>query len=198
MLQVKGSMQTGLSLYEVHEKNLRLARPNLVLTQTLCDVCAPNRKDVDAAVARLLGRCDPGSEGAGGGEGPADTPAAGVCDVISLEPTSLATVADTFVTIAGACGVVERGAELKRGFLDGFRQLHDACEAHTAGAPAPSVMMLEWLDPPYDGGTCARALCLSLPVSLCLSVSVSVSLRLSLSLSLSRSLALHVSACLRR
>ena len=51
---VKNTLKTGLSLYGLREELLRDAKPDVVLTQTLCSVCAVDEAEV-ARVCRRLG-----------------------------------------------------------------------------------------------------------------------------------------------
>mmetsp|Transcript_33284 Transcript_33284/g.72642 ORF Transcript_33284/g.72642 Transcript_33284/m.72642 type:complete len:653 (+) Transcript_33284:49-2007(+) len=128
---VKASLQRNISLYEVDEAALAKVQPDLIVTQTLCDVCAPAINDVRAAIARMASKSSEDIQ------------------VMSLEPTTIREVAESFVTVAEACGVKERGEELQRKFLAGFEELQastGACSSH------PTVLMLEWLDPPFDAG----------------------------------------------
>src|SRR5580704_15371611 len=53
--QVKASLRSALSLYEVKGDVLARLRPDVLLTQDLCDVCAVSRKDVEETVRRLVG-----------------------------------------------------------------------------------------------------------------------------------------------
>src|SRR5882762_1375742 len=46
-------MRDGLSLYEVDEKLLQELAPDLILTQDLCQVCAPSGNEVSQAVNLL-------------------------------------------------------------------------------------------------------------------------------------------------
>ncbi len=131
---VRQSLSSGLSLYELREDALRRARPTLILTQALCSVCAPAHDEV-AEVCRRLGAAladDEGSEPT----------------VIHLEPATLAGVAATFETVAAAAGVVERGRSLRQGFDDKLRALR----AVTATTSRPKVLLLEWLEPPFNAG----------------------------------------------
>jgi hypothetical protein len=73
--------------------------------------------------------------------------------IVSLKPTSLQDVADSFVTVASACGVQERGQKLRDEFLDDLDQLHAAIDnSRDKEKPKPTLLLLEWLDPPFDGG----------------------------------------------
>ncbi|KAL7495069.1 hypothetical protein ACHAWT_005571 [Skeletonema menzelii] len=132
---VKNSVHNGLSLYNLNDTALADAKPSVILTQSLCDVCAVAKSEVDNEVA-----CNfrPGQ-----------------CKVISLEPESLEEVVDTFVTTAHACGVPERGDELKSKFWEAAKKVQEVVSLSSKrkeGKEKPRIMFLEWLDPPYDAG----------------------------------------------
>ncbi len=46
-------MREGRSLYEVDEKLLQALAPDLILTQDLCQVCAPSGNEVSQALSLL-------------------------------------------------------------------------------------------------------------------------------------------------
>ena len=118
------------SLYPIVQSEWELAAPTLVLTQDLCSVCAPSPEDI----IHLMGHDSD-------------------VKVVSLKPTSLQDVADSFVIIASACGVLERGQKLRDKFLDDLNRLHATIDdCHDKEQPKPSLLLLEWLDPPFDGG----------------------------------------------
>src|SRR5262245_4417689 len=50
---VKSRLATAASLYTIDEPALRTLAPDVILTQGLCDVCAPALDDVTALAARL-------------------------------------------------------------------------------------------------------------------------------------------------
>jgi iron complex transport system substrate-binding protein len=131
---VKNSLHNGLSLYNLNDTALTDSKPSVILTQSLCDVCAVARDEVDNEVA-----CNfrPGQ-----------------CKVISLEPESLEEVVDTFITVAEACGLKERGEELKAKFWNDVSQIQEAVKLSSkkTDGKQPRIMFLEWLDPPYDAG----------------------------------------------
>ncbi|KAL9179378.1 hypothetical protein ACHAXT_008668 [Thalassiosira profunda] len=91
---VKTSVHSGISLYNLNDTALTDAQPSIVLTQSLCDVCAVAKDEVDGEVACNF--------------------APGQCKVLSLEPESLEEVIGTFKTVADACGVKQRGIDLAR------------------------------------------------------------------------------------
>src|SRR5215472_12401904 len=52
--RVKAILQEGLSVYRVHGDLLRELRPDVIVTQTQCEVCAVSLRDVTEAVCSWL------------------------------------------------------------------------------------------------------------------------------------------------
>jgi iron complex transport system substrate-binding protein len=123
---VKSIVGEGRALYSLDEERLAELAPDLIVTQAVCDVCAVSFEDVVAVAARLPGRPR----------------------VLQQDPSSLTEVLEDVTRLGAAAGVEERAREL-RGELE--RRL-EAVRAAVAGAPAPRVLALEWLDPPFVGG----------------------------------------------
>ena len=128
---VQDSIHKGLSLYNLNDKGLTDTQPNIILTQSLCKVCAVDKDEVDEEVACSF---KPGQ-----------------CRVLSVQPESLNQVVDTFVTIAEACGVPQRGMILKNKFWEDVSRIQQAV-ALSKVKSRPTVLFLEWLDPPFDAG----------------------------------------------
>ena len=126
--QVKRLVSEGISIYRVDAERLRAARPDLVLTQDHCEVCAASPRDLEQALASWTGSAP---------------------RVVSVAPQSLADVWGTLHTVAAACGVPERGVSLARSLTDRLTEIGERCGALT---PRPSVVCLEWLDPPMARG----------------------------------------------
>ena len=116
----------GEAIYGLNVKALEGLAPDLIVTQALCAVCAVSYDDV-CSVASVL----PGEP-----------------EVLSLDPETLDEVLADLVRLGEACGVADRGVRL-RGELNG--RLVSVSRA-VEGAPKPSVLALEWLDPPFIGG----------------------------------------------
>jgi len=118
----------GLSIYELDAERLRALEPDVIVTQTLCDVCAATPADLEAALCAWTGAAP---------------------TIVALAPLSLDDVLRDVTRIAAAIGRAERGEALEG-------ELRARIESLTAlGASAsgrPRVAALEWLDPPIAGG----------------------------------------------
>lgn len=125
--QVRRQVETSLSVYSVDAAALQALRPDVILTQMQCEVCAVSERDVAAALA--------GWEG----ERPR---------VVSLSPQSLGDVLADVERVGEALGVAERGRALARQ----LRARIDEVAARVAGRPRRRVVLLEWLDPIMTAG----------------------------------------------
>jgi iron complex transport system substrate-binding protein len=117
----------GRALYTLDLAMLEELRPDLIVTQSLCGVCAVAEGEVQAAVCTLPGRPR----------------------VVNLEPTSLREVLESVGTVADAAGVADRGPPV----VDSLRERIDAVVARSVTArDRPRVVLLEWIDPPFSCG----------------------------------------------
>lgn len=115
------------SLYTLNEELLRELKPDLVLTQELCDVCAVSYAEVKHA-ARLL---DVGTQ------------------VVSLEPTTLDDVLGTIELVGELAGRRDQAGELVSSLRARLAAVRDRIAEQT---PRPRVWVSEWLEPPYSAG----------------------------------------------
>ena len=114
------------SIYSLDVKLLGELKPDLILTQGICDVCAVSLGIVEQAAARLP-----------------KTPR-----VLSMNPVSLDGVLDATVEVGDAVG---RGAEA-RTKVAALRERLARVEETVAGLPRSHVGCIEWLDPPFSAG----------------------------------------------
>ena len=126
--RVKSSASQGLSLYDVDGARLRELAPDVILTQTQCEVCAVSLKDVEAAVCGML-----------------DRPA----QIVSLHPNSLADLWRDIRLVAAALGLEDRDEVLVGRLQDRFSQLKSSVQRLRT---RPRVACLEWLDPLMAAG----------------------------------------------
>jgi iron complex transport system substrate-binding protein len=116
----------GRHLYELDEATLARLDVDLIVTQAVCAVCAVSYDDVVAVAARLPSRPR----------------------VISLDPSKLAEVLADVPRLGEAAGVADRGIRLSKALDERLIAVRRAVD----GAPRPTVVALEWLDPPFIGG----------------------------------------------
>ncbi len=124
---VRETLATNGTLYTLDEPLMRELRPDLILTQKLCDVCAVGYGSVARMAAQLPGPPR----------------------VVNLEPACLNDVFDNIRTAAAIAGVAQRGAEV-------VAQLQERVERVRARAQSaanrPRCYLMEWVDPPFCAG----------------------------------------------
>ena len=87
---VAGKVHTGTSIYHIDQDALKKANPDLILTQELCEVCAPSFTEVKSACKILDGDRK----------------------IISLEPTNLEQILDSILIVGNATGKEEKAEQL--------------------------------------------------------------------------------------
>ena len=123
---VSERLRAGDSLYTLDEAKLRELSPELILTQRLCDVCAPAYGSVAALAAALPSRPQ----------------------VLNLEPRSLRDIIRCVADVAGAMGHADRAAEVCRG----LERRTAAVVRRVKGLPRPTTFVMEWADPIFNAG----------------------------------------------
>jgi iron complex transport system substrate-binding protein len=123
---VRAQLAAGQDLYTLDAGALAALKPDLILTQDLCRVCALPSGHVDEALEHL--GCQ--------------------AEVLSLDPNSLDDVLGTIVAVGERAGVRDRAATL----VAGLRGRLDAVRQRVAGRPMPRVAVIEWVDPPFTAG----------------------------------------------
>jgi iron complex transport system substrate-binding protein len=123
---VKERTLAGESIYELDADMLHELRPDLIVTQALCSVCAVSYDDVRAIAQEIETRPQ----------------------VISLDPHTVGEVFSDARTLAQATDCKDAAAELVRAASVRIDRIRLAVR----GAPRPRVAALEWLDPPFAAG----------------------------------------------
>jgi iron complex transport system substrate-binding protein len=123
---VKQLTEAGRSIYELDEEGLRRLRPDLIVTQALCSVCAVSVDDVRAVAERM----DP------------------VPEVVALDPHTLGEVLGDVRTLAQATGTKDAAVDL----IQQAAARIDRVRVAMAGVDRVRVAALEWLDPVFVGG----------------------------------------------
>ncbi len=127
-LALKERLARALSIYEVDAPLLKRLQPDLIITQTQCEVCAVSPADVERAVCELTDRR---------------------ARILALEPNGLDDVWTDIARVADALGVPERGAELVRRLQWRVAEIQRRAAALAA---RPRVAVVEWIEPLMAAG----------------------------------------------
>ena len=119
---VRGLVERGLSIYELDVDKLRSLKPDVIITQDQCNVCAVPLAEVEAAVRDVL---------------------ASDVQVVSLSPRTLNDVWRDIGRVAHVLGRDDAGATI---VADGKARLATLA-GQIAGFGRPVVACIEWLDP---------------------------------------------------
>jgi len=124
---VRDRIATGRALYSLDLPELERVRPDLVVTQTLCEVCAVAEEEVREACSALPG-------------GPR---------ILNLEPTTLHEVLESIRVVGKAVRMARHAEEVVSRLAARVEQV----KARTSTLDhRPRIVFLEWLDPPFSSG----------------------------------------------
>lgn len=120
-------LRDGLSIYELDDALIERLAPDLIITQSLCDVCAPSGNDL----ARLLTQLSTKPE------------------ILWMTPHSLAEIEDNIRDLGCATGRDAAATSLIEG---GRQRIAHLAETVKRAPNRPRVFCMEWLDPVYCSG----------------------------------------------
>jgi iron complex transport system substrate-binding protein len=123
---VKERTLNGQSIYELDTDLLNDLRPDLIVTQALCSVCAVSYDDVRTIAEEM------------------DTQPL----VLSLDPHTVGEVLGDARTLAQATDTKDAAVDLVREASERI----DRIRLKVRGAHRPRIAALEWLDPPFAAG----------------------------------------------
>jgi iron complex transport system substrate-binding protein len=124
---VRTQLESDTALYSLKMDVLEALKPDLIISQSLCDVCAVAANEVEVAACQLPGQPR----------------------VLNLEPASLEDVFDTIIEVGRAAACEDRARQTVatlQGRVDCVRQKAKAVKKR------PRVAVLEWLDPLFNAG----------------------------------------------
>jgi iron complex transport system substrate-binding protein len=124
---VRHALRDNGTIYTIDEPLMRKLRPDVILTQKLCDVCAVGY----GTVARL-----------------AET-LPGPPRVLNLEPSSVSDIFNDMRLVAGACGVPDRAGEVVSKLS---ARVETVRERAAQVDHRPRCFLMEWVDPPFCSG----------------------------------------------
>jgi iron complex transport system substrate-binding protein len=123
--RVKSLAGAAVSVYRVFPDVLKRLAPTHIITQTQCEVCAVSLKDVEQAMAEMIGVEHPPQ-------------------IVALAPMTLA---DVWADIR-AVGQALRAPERAEALVGTLKKELDVIRARAASAGSrPSIACLEWIDP---------------------------------------------------
>jgi iron complex transport system substrate-binding protein len=129
--RVEDSMRTHTAVYELDEQALVAARPDLILTQELCRVCAVGYAQVNEVARRLDGDVT----------------------VISLEPASVEGILNAIATVGAMTEAEDAAIDVVEGLRERLGHVSEIVRSRRdTGFVPPRVAALEWLDPPFAVG----------------------------------------------
>lgn len=123
---VRARMAAGLPMYELDRAVIEAVRPEVIVTQDLCRVCALPADQVDEAIAAI--GCD--------------------AHVVTYDPHTIEDVFSGIKTIAAAVNAEAQGSELVAKLQKRLRAVRE----NQTGRVPPKVLVLEWTDPPFVAG----------------------------------------------
>lgn len=125
---VQAQVQAGLSLYEVDLERLRALKPDLVVTQDQCDVCAVSGSDLEARLANWTG---------------------GSPTLFSMQPETLKQVFEEILRLGRVMDQMDAAMEVLGAGETRLKALRDriGVDRRTDPSTLPSVACIEWLEP---------------------------------------------------
>jgi iron complex transport system substrate-binding protein len=132
--RVKEILRSALSVYRVKPELLDAVRPDVIVTQEQCEVCAVSTRDVEEAVCRMI----------------SSRPR-----IVALEPNGLDDVWRDIRKVAEALDLRERGEQL----ITELRGRMDAVMQKVRTLPRVSIACIEWIEPLMAAGNWMPTLC---------------------------------------
>ena len=114
-------------LYRLNARLLRDLRPDVILTQDLCEVCSIDLRTVERIASEMSPRPR----------------------IVSLNPTTFEHVLDDCYRVGDAVGLADQAEERVATLRDRYFHAANYVNPFTEG---PRVVFLEWTDPPFIGG----------------------------------------------
>jgi iron complex transport system substrate-binding protein len=137
-------MKTGGNIYVVNDQKLKEARPDLIIAQGVCEVCAPFTREIDRAASVL-------------GYKP---------ELLVLDPHDLEDILISIMDIAEKVGRVSEGRKLVASLqsrIDNTRRIvrerlnskqarNVNGKVNSANGTSPKIVCIEWIDPFFIAG----------------------------------------------
>ena len=120
-------MKNAVSVYDLDVELLKSLKPDFIVTQDLCDVCAVSFSQVEEACRELLD-----------------------CKIISLRPKKLGDVWSDVLRTAETLDVKQKGYQFQEEVDERVQAVRERLVDW--GNERPKILTIEWIDPIYVGG----------------------------------------------
>ena len=126
--QVKSILENALAVYKVDADDLRALEPDVIVTQSQCDVCAVSETDLRELIGGWLG---------------------GAPELVSLEPNHMEDVYRDFARVGVALDEEAKSATLVERIREAMGEISEATKHLDT---RPTIACIEWLDPLMAAG----------------------------------------------
>ena len=124
---IKQAAHDGSGIYSINSAIFRSIRPDLVLTQELCEVCAVSYRSVQESISKLDGSPE----------------------ILSLEPKNITDIIDSIEIVGRLTGSDLEAQAIGTNIKERINKIRKSLKDIQR---SPRVLPLEWLDPPFIGG----------------------------------------------
>lgn len=129
-IAVREQLGTEKAIYHLEMDVLKELRPDFIITQSLCEVCAVAEDEVLDAVCQL----------------------AGDAKIINLEPMTLEDVFDTLLLVGDETNFTKQASDAVKNLKDRVSRVIELTETSIDINSRPNVVFLEWIDPLFNAG----------------------------------------------
>ncbi|MCZ6804046.1 MAG: ABC transporter substrate-binding protein [Proteobacteria bacterium] len=127
---VRKQLSTEKALYHLDMAVLKELKPDFIITQSLCEVCAVAEDEVLNAVCELSGNAG----------------------IINLEPMTLDDVFDTLLLVGEETDFKQQAIDAVSHLKKRVAAVIERTEQKITSGSGPEVVFLEWIDPPFNAG----------------------------------------------
>lgn len=129
-IAVREQLSTEKAIYHLDMDILKDLKPDFIVTQSLCEVCAVAEDEVQDAVCSLPGNVK----------------------IINLEPMTLQDVFDTLVLVGEETNFKKQARMAVDKLKQRVNKVIESTDEKVTESSKPKVVFLEWIDPPFNAG----------------------------------------------
>jgi iron complex transport system substrate-binding protein len=127
---VRKQLNSEKALYHIDMDVLKALKPDFIVTQSLCEVCAVAEDEVLDAICELPNKAK----------------------IINLEPMTLEDVFDTLLLVGEETNFKQQSVDAVIQLKKRVELVFDKTEKYIPSDLRPELVFLEWLDPPFNAG----------------------------------------------